>query len=218
MAAYNYAQDTGKYAWDTDDRGDMGMPVIGSLENAGNEDDTDPEASYDPGLIAAAAGPSYPIARTSPANRFSESQPPVLTTPLPPPPAKRPRGRAAPATPTAAPAAPTAPRPAEGSSLVKVLERINEEKAKQIEKLEAKIEKLEEKLEKLDDRNRRLQSQNRVLELQLMAGKDLTGRATGGGGGGNGGGKRKRGSSTDLALLSQLEQEDDDDGDGGGAL
>lgn len=206
MTAYNYAQDTGKYAWDTDERGTVGVPVIGGLENMGNEDDTDLEASYDPGLVAATAGPSYPIARASLTNRFSESQPPA-STPLPLPPAKRPRGRAVPVTPMAT----AAPRLAESPSLVNVLERINEEKAKQIEKLEAKIEKLEEKLEKLDDRNRKLESRSRVLELQLMARKDVTGRATGGGG--SGGGKRKRGGSTDLASLAQLE-EGDDDGDG----
>lgn len=207
MTAYNYAQDTGKYAWDTDERGTVGVPVIGGLENIENEDDTDLEASYDPGLVAATAGPSYPIARASLTNRFSENQPPA-STPLPLPPAKRPRGRAVPVTPMAT----AAPRLAESPSLVNVLERINEEKAKQIEKLEAKIEKLEEKLEKLDDRNRKLESRSRVLELQLMARKDVTGRAAGGGGG-SGGGKRKRGGSTDLASLAQLE-EGDDDGDG----
>ncbi|CUS14738.1 unnamed protein product [Tuber aestivum] len=211
VTAYNCAQDTSKYAWDTDERGDMGMPVTGDLENAGNEGDTDLEASYDSGLIATAVGPSYPIARASLENRFSESQPPA-STPLPLPPAKRPRGRPV----CEAPTATVAPRPAESSSLVKVLERINEEKAKQIEKLEAKIEKLEEKLEKLDDWNRKLESRSRVLELQLMARKDVGGWAAGGDGG-NGGGKRKRGDPTDLASLARLE-EGGGDGDGGEAI
>lgn len=192
------------------------MPVIGGLENMANENDTDLEASYDPGLVAVTAGPSYPIARASLTSRFSENQPTALTHLPSLPLAKRPRGRAVPVTPMAT----AAPPPAESPSLVNVLERINEEKAKQIEKLEAKIEKLEEKLEKLDDRNRKLESRSRVLELQLMARKDVTGRATGGGGGGSGGsggGKRKRGGSTDIASLAQLEEGDDDgddDGDG----
>ena len=186
----------------------MDVPVIGGLENMGNEDDTDLEASYDPSLVAATAGPSYPIDRASLANRFSENQPPA-STPLPLPPTKRPRGRAVPATPMATPA----PRPAESPSLVNVLERINEEKAKQIEKLEAKIEKLEEKLERLDDRNRKLESRSRVLELQqLMDRTDVAGWATGSGAG-SGGGKRKRGGSTDLASLAQLEEGGDGDGE-----
>jgi TolA-binding protein len=189
----------------------MGTPVIGGLENAGNEGGTDLEASYNSGLVAAAAGPSYPIAGTSPANRFSESQP-LASTLLPLPPAKRPRGRVVPVTPTAA----AAPQPAEGSSLVTVLERMNQEKGKQIEKLETKIEKLEERLEKLeerleklDDRNRKSEIRSGVFGLRLITRKDVNGRATG-----ERGGKRKRGSSMDFASMAQLE-EGSDDGDGG---
>ncbi|KAG0636915.1 hypothetical protein HOY80DRAFT_1003097 [Tuber brumale] len=211
---YNYAQETSKYAWDTDERGDMGTPVTGDLENAGNEGDTDLEASYDSDLIAAAAGPSHPIARASPVNRFSENRPPASTL-LPLPPAKRPRGRAVPVTSTAT----AAPRPPESPSLAMALECINEEQTKQIEKLEVKIEKLEEKLEnleerleKLDDRNRKLEIRSGVLELRLMTRKDVNGRATG-----ERGGKRKRGNSIDFASMAQSE-ESGDDGDGGEAI
>jgi len=93
---------------------------------------------------------------------------------------------------------------------------MNQEKGKQIEKLETKIEKLEERLEKLeerleklDDRNRKSEIRSGVFGLRLITRKDVNGRATG-----ERGGKRKRGSSMDFASMAQLE-EGSDDGDGG---
>lgn len=56
--------------------------------------------------------------------------------------------------------------PPASSSLVDFLEYENIQKAKRIEKLEARSDKLEEKLDKLDSRNRKLEDQNRRLEQQ----------------------------------------------------
>lgn len=56
--------------------------------------------------------------------------------------------------------------PPASSSLIDFLEYENMQKAKRIEKLEARTDKLEEKVDKLDARNRKLEDQNRKLEHQ----------------------------------------------------
>lgn len=88
--------------------------------------------------------------------------------------------------------------PPASSSLIDFLEYENIQKAKRIEKLEARADKLEEKLDKLDSRNRKLEDQNRKLEqqnqmlkMQIMVG------------GGSVSTKRKRGNS-ELLLLQDV--------------
>lgn len=56
--------------------------------------------------------------------------------------------------------------PPASSSLIDFLEYENMQKARRIEKLEARADKLEEKVDKLDARNRKLEDQNRKLENQ----------------------------------------------------